>query len=178
MKIVKILVGIVVSIIALVVIIGLILPSGYQMKRSIVINAPVEKIFEQVNDLPKNANWNPWSLKDKTMKWTFGEIKAGKGASYSWTSQDSGEGKLTITESTPPSSLKTQIDFGEMGKSQGHWTFKPGEKGVTVTWGFSGDNGMNPIGRIFGAMMDSMVGPYFELGLAKLKEIAEATPAP
>ena len=36
------------------------------------------------------------------------------------------------------------------------------------------DLGGNPVNRYFGLIMDKMIGPDFEEGLAKLKEIAEA----
>jgi hypothetical protein len=42
------------------------------------------------------------------------------------------------------------------------------------TWTNEGEMGGNPINRWFGLMMDRMVGPDFEAGLANLKKLAEA----
>jgi len=49
---------------------------------------------------------------------------------------------------------------------------------VKATWGFHNDIGFNPIGRFFGLMMDGMLGPDYEDGLARLKKVAEAVPPP
>ena len=45
--------------------------------------------------------------------------------------------------------------------------------GTHVTWSFDSDMGAGPIGRYFGLLMDRMVGPDFEGGLANLKALAE-----
>lgn len=173
MKFVKRLLVILVAIIALFFIIGLFLPSKYQVERSIVINAPAETIFEQVNDLKKAEKWNAWSASDPTMKITYGEVTVGVGATSSWTSEKSGNGTQKIIESIPPKSTKTHLDFGKMGTATGYFTFEEAEGGIKATNGFYGDNGMKIISRYFGLMMDGMVGPFFEKGLAQLKTIAE-----
>jgi hypothetical protein len=40
-----------------------------------------------------------------------------------------------------------------------------------------GDQGMNPMKRYFGLIMDKMLGPKFEEGLASLKSVSEALDA-
>jgi hypothetical protein len=49
--------------------------------------------------------------------------------------------------------------------------------GVQVTWEMVGDNGFNPLGRFAGLLMDMVVGPMFDEGLARLKLVAEEAPA-
>jgi hypothetical protein len=65
-----------------------------------------------------------------------------------------------------------------MGSATGFWKFEEAEGGVRTTWGFKGDAGWDLPGRYAGLAMESMVGPYYESGLIKLKAIAEATPVP
>jgi ribosome-associated toxin RatA of RatAB toxin-antitoxin module len=175
MRIVKKIVLGLIILIAVFMGIGLLLPSGYKVERSTVINAPAEVVFDQVNDLKKNEAWSPW--KDPTMRITYGPVTAGKGASSSWTSKDMGSGTQTIEESVPQSSIRTHLDFGDMGQAKAHWSFVPEGEGVKVTQGMSGDQGMNPVKRWFGLMMDNMIGPYFEKGLASLKQVSEARAA-
>jgi hypothetical protein len=43
-----------------------------------------------------------------------------------------------------------------------------------VTWDFESDNGLNPMSRIFGKMMDKFLGPDYQNGLNKLKTVCEA----
>ncbi len=173
MKILKAILLSIVALIALFFIVGLFLPSKYQVERSIVINAPIEIVFDHVNDLKKAETWNAWMANDPTMKITYGEITAGLGAVSKWTSENSGNGSQEIIESNPPTSTKTHLDFGKMGTATGYFTFEQTEAGVKATNGFYGDNGMKIVARYFGLMMDGMVGPFFEEGLASLKSVAE-----
>ena len=61
-----------------------------------------------------------------------------------------------------------------IGGDEGAITLEQAGDRIKVTWSNEGDLGGNPVNRYFGLMMDKMIGPDFEEGLAKLKEIAEA----
>jgi hypothetical protein len=154
---------------------GFLIPSGYRVERSVTIQAPAEVVFDQVNDLRKNEAWSPW--KDTTMKITYGPNTVGEGATSSWESENMGRGSQTIEESVPNDSIAVFLDFKEMGTAEAHWSFRSGGDGVTVTQAMTGEAGMNPIRRYMNLMMDKMIGPYFEKGLAGLKEISEAEAA-
>ncbi len=48
------------GIIVLALLVSLVLPSKVPVERSIVINAPAAKIFNEVNSLQKWSAWDPW----------------------------------------------------------------------------------------------------------------------
>ena len=152
------------------VIIGgsLLLPSGYTVERSIDIDAPPAVVFDFVNDLAKNEAWSPWKAADPSMVITVGTPSAGKDATYSWTSDSSGAGSLTVIESLGPKHVHTELNFVGMGKARGHWTFKPEGEGTRATWSLSGSIDTPIVGRWFNLMMDGQVGPMFEDGLRRL----------
>lgn len=175
MKIVK-WIGITLVVLAvLFVIIGISLPDRGAVERSVLIKAPVAVVFENVNNLRNHEKWDPWQASDKTMKVAYGPVAAGKGASYSWTSVDSGTGTQTITESVPNSLVKTELNFTDMGSTATGWfSFAEAEGGVRVTEGF-----MSAPHRCFcGRYMDLLIYPeiekHFVSGLNKLKEVSEA----
>ncbi len=173
MKIIK---GILIALLVLIVVLGVVgifLPSEYRVERSVVIDAPMETVFSNVNTVSKHELWSPWKDEDPSMKFTFNDIPAGEGASYSWTSDNMGEGSLTIIESIQNKGIKTDLDFGEMGAANGYYTFSKVDGGVKVVQGFTGDAGYNIPERYVNMFMDSMVGPMFEKGLAKLKVLSE-----
>lgn len=151
--------------------IGMLLPATYKVERSTRINAPIDLVFDQVNDLKKNEAWSPW--KDPTMKITYSPVTAGKGASSSWTSDNMGAGSQTIEESVPGSSITTHLDFGSNGTAKAHWSFVQEGEAVKVTQGMTGDQGANPVKRWLGFFMDKMIGKYFDQGLASLKQVSE-----
>ncbi|MEO7426294.1 MAG: SRPBCC family protein [Fibrobacteria bacterium] len=176
MKILKNIILALIALFVLMAVIGLVaLPRQSAVSRSTVIQAPAEVIFDQVNDLKKNEAWSPW--KDPTMKITYGPVTAGKGAVSSWTSKDMGTGSMTIEESVPPSTINVGLDFGAMGTAKALWTFVPEGDGIKVTEVMASDAGMNPAKRWMSLMSDRMVGPYFEKGLASLKQVSEARAA-
>lgn len=166
------------GIVLLLVIVGFFLPSEYHAERSITIQAPVATVFDLVNNLENWKNWSPWQQDDPTLKVAYGEKTAGVGASYSWVSENSGQGTLTIEKSIENQTIETDLDFKSEGEAKGRWTFEQTGEGVKVTWEIHGDAGYNLINRYFGLMIDTFVGPYFEKGLANLKKVAESLPQP
>ena len=84
-----------------------------------------------------------------------------------------GSGNMIVVEAQTPSRLVTALDFGEMGLATAYYDLAPVEGGTSVTWGFTSDNGNNPMFRWMGLMMDGWVGPDYEKGLNNLKKLVE-----
>jgi len=160
--------------VALLVVVALFLPSKYYVERSVAISAPVELIFPYVANVEKQQLWSPWKASDPTRQVTYGPIKEGNGATYSWTSQKSGDGAMVLDSMRPAEAIYASLDFGKRGKSKANYFFASEGNSVKVTEAFSGDAGYNLVGRYFNLAMDKMIGGYFEKGLASLKTLAEA----
>ncbi|HLX94638.1 MAG TPA: SRPBCC family protein [Verrucomicrobiae bacterium] len=169
--------------ISLAVIIGLLLtivamrPSDFRVTRSIVIAAPVEVAFAQVNHLRQWEAWNPWGKLDPHMRLTYAGPPAGAGASYAWAGNGKvGEGRNTIIESKPAELVRFRLEFFKPMKAvnAAEFTFTNEGAETTVTWTMTGKN--NFVGKLFGLIIgcDKMVGGQFEKGLADMKSVAEA----
>ncbi len=148
-----------------------------RVSRSTTVNAPIETVFAQVNDLQNWSAWSPWKTMDPEMKLEYGPIRAGKDAWYSWDGEGVGTGKLTITDSAAYASIETAIDFGEMGEGSGSWSFTQEGDAVEVTWAFT-SHGRHLMDKVFHLFLDGMLGPQLESGLAALKDVAESAPLP
>jgi hypothetical protein len=157
-------------------IIGMFLPSEVHIKRSLLIPASSEVVFNEVNDLRKWKEWSPWYEMDPNMEITYEGFLMGEGASYSWESEVLGDGKLTITESHPNQYIATDMHFMEQGTAMGYYRFESVEDGTLVTWGIETDMGNNPFSKYMGLLMDDMVGDDFEKGLQNLKTHVENLP--
>jgi hypothetical protein len=176
MKILKNIVFGIVVLVVLLAVVGLVfIPAKSNVTRSTVIQAPADVIFDQVNDLKKNEAWSPW--KDPTMRITYGAVTEGKGATSSWTSKHMGNGTMTIEETVPSSAININLDFGSMGSAKALWSFAPEGENVKVTETMASDAGMNPAKRWMSLMSDKMMGPYFDKGLAALKQVSESRAA-
>ncbi len=169
----KILIGLV-GLCILLLLISLVLPSGYKVERSIEINAPMEKVYPLVYDPKGWARWGVWSRRDPGMKVTYSGAPAGVGAQWSWQSKSEGSGSMEFTAAEFNKLIAYKIAFAEFdGSFTGRLEFTPAAKGVRVSWIADGDVGSNPVMRYFALVMDRMLGPDFEGGLKNLKEMAE-----
>jgi len=155
--------------------VGSFLSKDFRVERSIDIDGPPEVVFDEVNSLRKWNAWSPWIARDATIENTYSGPEAGVGASVSWTSEKSGSGSQTITLSERPSRIETQLDFGEMGQPTADWAFEASGPGTKVTWGLTG-KATGALGGYFASMMDGMLGPDYEDGLRRLKEVVESAP--
>jgi len=154
-------------------------PDDFMYKRSAMVNAPPEKVFEQVNDFKKWDAWSPWAKIDPAMTTTYSGPPTGVGSAYAWKgNSDVGEGKMTIMESHPSSHVKINLDFISPfeAKNLTDFMMKPEGDKTNVTWTMSGKN--NFMAKAFSIVvdMDKMIGADFEKGLAQMKTAVESAP--
>ena len=136
MRALKIILFVILGLVGVFLILALVAPKEFTTTRSIVIDAPPELVFNTVNDLSSWDSWSPWKEADPTIQSTMGEITVGKGATSSWVSENSGNGKMTITESHPNENLDVVIEFEGMGQADSDWDIKAAEGGAEASWSF------------------------------------------
>ncbi|GGB82534.1 SRPBCC family protein [Pseudoduganella buxea] len=176
----KVLLGFVV-IAAVIVALALMQPNAFEVRRSVVIDAPPEKISSYLNDFHQWSAWSPWERLDPAMRRTYSGAPRGKGAVYAWAGNDEvGEGRMEIVEDRAPGRIEIELDFIKPFASRSRTVFElePGPNGTTVTWTMSGPSPF--ITKLLGVFvsMDRMVGKDFDTGLRQLKAAAEGKPAP
>jgi uncharacterized protein YndB with AHSA1/START domain len=168
---------------ALIVVVGIVLalaalkPDEFRISRSIVIDAPPERVFPFVDNLRTFATWSPYELKDPDMKRTFKGPERGKGAIYEWDGDNNvGKGNLLISDSRPSSLVAIDLGMERPIAVANLVTFTFGPEGsrTNVTWAMQGKSSF--IVKIMHTLfsMDKMAGGDFELGLKRLKAAAEA----
>jgi hypothetical protein len=177
MTIVYALLGGVVVLVLVVLAVGFTSPRVARLKRSIEIAAPPETIFPHLNSVRRFSDeWSPWTEKDPGAKHSFSGPAEGVGAKHAWEGNPKsvGSGTMEITGSEPLKRVRCHLAFKGRGEADAGWVVEDlGGGRSRVTWDFEADNGNNPIGRIFGRMMDKFLGPDYEKGLARLKSLCE-----
>ena len=158
--------------------VGLALPQTAHVERSIVVNAPPVTVFTVLNGFRQFPRWSPWADLDPNAVTTVEGPETGVGAKMSWSGNaEVGTGSQEILESTPPASIKLRLTFGDFpGAFLASYTLAPEGEGTRVTWGFDADYGASVLGRYFGLLSDSMLGPDYEKGLGRLKTFVEGLP--
>ncbi len=150
-------------------------PDDFRVERSVSIKAPAEKIFPFINDFHQWDAWTPYN-KDPAMKKTYGGAASGVGASYAWEGNGQvGQGNIDISAATPPSKVALNLNMVKPFAAKNKVEFTLQAKGdmTEVTWAMDGKHIF--IGKVIGIFMsmDNMVGKDFEVGLEKLKALAQ-----
>lgn len=161
-------------IIVFLMIVGMFLPSKFEVQRSITINKTPQEIYPLIVDLKQWKKWGVWFQRDPDMVVSYSGPNQGLGMKSSWQSALEGSGEMTITAVSKDQKVTYDLYFPEfeMG-STGELTLTQDNGTTTVTWRDYGDVGSNPVNRYFAMMMDSLIGPDFEKGLENLKAVAE-----
>ncbi|MGH6902585.1 MAG: SRPBCC family protein [Geminicoccaceae bacterium] len=151
-------------------------PDTFRVQRATSITAPPAKIFAFINDFHSWDAWSPYEHKDPAMKRTFSGPSSGKGAVYEWEgNSDVGQGRMEITDASPPSKLTLKLDFVKPFEAHNvvDFTLEPRGDSTTVTWAMNGPTPyLAKVVHVF-FDMDDMVGKDFESGLASLKALSE-----
>lgn len=153
-------------------------PSDFTISRSRAVAAPPDVVHAYVNDFRKWVEWSPWEKRDPALKREYSGPPAGPGAAYHWVgNSEVGEGRMTVTESTPGRSVTIRLEFIKpwTATNTAHFDFAPsGGAGTNVTWTMRGEK--NFMAKAVGLLMDvdKMIGTDFERGLAGLDAASAA----
>lgn len=172
MKILKYLLLLLLVIIVGVLIYAAVQPNEYDIKRTKLINAPANVIYNNINDLKKWENWGPWHDEDSTIVSTYSKNTVGVGAKSNWTSKD-GPGNMELVSTVPNKSVNLKMQFYDYNPTDISWTLEEVDGSTNVTWGMK--NTETPfIFKLFSALaggMDNMLGTMEENGLENLSNV-------
>ncbi|SKB66052.1 effector-binding domain-containing protein [Salegentibacter holothuriorum] len=149
---------------------------NYQIEETKVITAPVEMVFQEVNELKNWENWEPWSTATNDMIIEYGAKTSGDSASYSWKSESAGNGEIKTISAKPFSEIEQELifktPFGE-STSQTYWEFNEIKNGTEVTWGIKGHQSfMEKLAFIFQEQsITEMMRPKFQEGLNNMESV-------
>lgn len=156
---------------------GMLLPATTTVERNIYIERGPETVFATVDSFQRFNEWSPWSGLDPDTEYSYAGPLAGEGASMTWAGNATvGAGSQRILESRPSSEVVTAIDFGG-SRAKGTFSLVGERQGARANWAITSDHGYNPLHRWFGALLlERMIGPDLERGLARLKVLLETPP--
>lgn len=152
-------------------------PKTYHVNRSVIIDRPVEDVFQYVKFLKNHDEWSPWKKKDPNMTQTYTGTDGEPGFVAHWVgNKEVGEGEQELKTLIDNERIESQLRFLKPWKSESdaYINLEQDNKASTkVTWGFSGVNKI-PFNVFFLFFnMDKTVGKDFQEGLDRLKQILE-----
>ncbi|MFH4964173.1 SRPBCC family protein [Gaetbulibacter sp. M235] len=164
-------------IISVIVIIAIIAPKEYVIKRSIIIDRPYIGVFRFLKFIKNQDYWSPWKKKDLNMKQEFFGVDGEVGFIAKWEGNDEvGKGEQEITFINENDVVETELRFEKPWKSISKAIIKVEDFGLMqtkVSWIFSGYNKFPSNLFMLFYNMDKVVGKDFEEGLKSLKALLE-----
>ena len=139
------------------------------ISKSITINAPVDKVFENLNDFNHWTAWSPWLIQEPEA-----QVKVSDDAKfYSWEGDRVGSGNMKITNEKQNESIDYDLNFLKPWKSYAKVRFevKSNGKKTDVTWLM--DSSLPFFMFWMKKMMTAFVGMDYERGLYMLKDYVE-----
>jgi hypothetical protein len=162
-----------VSLVALLVIVGMMLPSGSRFSARSPSRLRPKRSMRclPIAGVEALGNMEP---RDPAMQIQYSGAAQGTGAKWNWQSKTEGNGAIGVhgCRAVQACRLRAVVSRSRHVVA-GIVLLAPDGSGTRVTWTNEGDMGSSPINRYFGLMMDSMVGPDFDAGLRNLKALAE-----
>ncbi|MCD9856220.1 SRPBCC family protein [Epilithonimonas sp. JDS] len=152
----------------------LVVDSKAHNEQSIVINAPKEKVWQNVNSMKAFNTWNPWMKMDPKLVVTYKGASGEVGDGYHWKGNDDvGEGEQEITAIVPNEKVATKMHFIEPmnDTATSDLLLATEGAGTKVTWTI--DYEIETVFKPMKPMMTWQMNKSFSKGLGKLKELAE-----
>lgn len=153
----------------------LVFDNTYHYEKSMVINAPKEKIWQQMNTMKGFNQWNPWMKLDKNMKIEYSGTSGEVGDKYCWDSKndDAGAGCQEIKSLVPNEKQTTEMTFKRpfAGQAMSDIVLTSEGNATKVTW--SMDTEQETWMKIMKPMMDYQMGKSYGEGLENLKKLVE-----
>ncbi|MCS3531109.1 SRPBCC family protein [Chryseobacterium sp. JUb7] len=177
-KILKRIIIVLASILILWMVAAALISGDCKYEKSISINAPIDKVWQNTNTLKAMDQWSSWNDLDPGMKkdWTGTTGQPGEKVCWSSTKKEAGQGCQEVKKvDADHKRIDTDIVFLTPYKSEAHAyvTLTPEGNGTKATWGFT-----SKIPYPFTIMklvmnMEDAIGKDYQEGLTRLKDLSE-----
>ena len=166
----KILLGVVAALIILMLLMG----KNYHFETSTVINAPADKVWQNMSSMKAFNQWNPFMDLDPNVKVNYSGNPGLVGDQYCWEgNDDAGKGCHVVTALVPNQKQSTKMLFEIPFESEAtsDLVLSPEGNSTKVTW--SMDCELDYPMNLMKFFMDSQMEKSYGSGLQKLKVLAE-----
>jgi hypothetical protein len=156
---------------------GFLLPSAWQVERSVVIRAPANSIFPYLNSLKQWREWTVWAQQHPDIKVEYSGPDTGVGATSRW-SEEGVRAVMKIMQSEQNRSV-TYLQLFNAGefRTDGALILVPEGEGTRVVWQAASEVGRSPVSRYYALLLGRRAAADFDDSLMLLKHKLEAKPS-
>lgn len=148
--------------------------SHIHFERKITINQKKAIVFNYLNDYRNYNYWSPWYKMDTAAVYILEANQPGPGSVIRWKSEkrELGSGYVKIISTSGDSLIHQELNFSNT-PSTSDFRLTENQGVTTLIWSLEFEVGSNPLLRIMGKFIDSMVKDDFENGLKNIKANSE-----
>ncbi len=168
---------VIVGFVALLLIVGLVLPRHARVDVATRIDAHPATVFALVNDFRRQNVWSPLTETDPNARVVYSGPARGVGATVTWDGAIIGTGTQIITESRPFELVETAINPDESGSARSWFVLLDDAGATRLRWNYEIEHGYNIVGRYFALIVAGIIEREHEQDLARLKDLAETLPS-
>jgi effector-binding domain-containing protein len=158
----------------LAIVVGVFLPSGAQVQREALIDAPAATVFVLADEPSRLVEWLPWI--GPTADIDVDEDAGGRPESMRWEAGGVGAGRLIFVDSTPYERVTTVIEPWGGRDLRSTIVLESHGESSRVRWTVQTGFGINLPARYGGLWFESTAGETIERGLKELATLAESLP--
>ncbi len=141
------------------------LDDSFTVKRSRIIKAPANLVYNQIANLKNWEKWSPWKEKDSLMKFEFSNTTNKEGDYLRFTDEKGNPQKITHI-SIKPDSVIIQTMGNQEQMQDFYWKISSVDNGTRLTWTVKGE--LPLMQRFYAKEMDAMIGPLLTRGLERI----------
>ncbi len=179
MRLIKFVLAIVFLLVLAIVLMVYLLPEKAHMERSMVINAPSDKVYQEIITFRNFNKWSPWATKDELAEYSYTGPDFGPGAVISWVSEnpDVGNGSLQILQAEKNKRVVWEMQFdGYQSRPTASFLLSAvNDHETKVVWTYD-EEGISGFSKIFMLGIDGFLGGDYEYGLCRLKSRIDSLP--
>ena len=164
-------------ILAILTIIALVMTGDMIIERSVIINKPLQQVFNYLKLMKNQDNFSVWNMADPNMKKTFMGTDGTVGCTYAWdssTNKNVGAGEQEILKIEEWKTIEYEIRFKRpmqnVAKAKFAVTAVSADQ-TTVLWGFYSKSKF-PV-SIMKTVFQKMLGKDLQKSLGNLKTLLE-----
>lgn len=165
----------IVAIVVILLIVAYLTPREFRLSKSVMIDAPREKVYEYTRLLKNQENYSVWVMTDPDVELVYTGTDGAIGGTGAWKSamKNVGVGAQTITALVPNEKITVEIRFEKPMKATNYadTTFETVDGKTQVTNTFYGMNKF-PM-NITNLFLDKMIGGDIQKNMENLKAIME-----
>jgi uncharacterized protein YndB with AHSA1/START domain len=175
MKILKFIGMLLLLVVVIILVAGAVMKKDFHFERTTTINAPKDKVWNNIVMFENHKKWSQWQEMDPNMKTNITGIDGTIGAKMQWESENKnvGHGSQTIKSIKPGERIDYDMELGDNGKPTSYFVTSGDSTKTEVAWGFDAHIGF-PFNAIAGVFMtDKMMNEMLDKGLVMLKAESE-----